>query len=85
MLEDFSAHQQGIIKRYYQNFDAIQQQRLAELVSDLFLAEGKKRQRVWKLIAAILAKLEIPATRIQHLVQKDDPALLARLVEELQK
>src|SRR5581483_1074581 len=47
MLEDFSPHQQKIIKRYYKNEDSLHRQRLAELVGELFLAEGKKRQRAW--------------------------------------
>jgi len=85
MKNDFTPHQQKIIKRYYDNLDTIQLQRLSELVSELYLAEGKKRQRLWKSAASMLQKLEIPATRIQHIVQKDDPALLASLVGELQK
>jgi hypothetical protein len=85
MMDDYTPHQQKIIKRYYENIDAIQLQRLSELVSDLYLAEGKKRQKIWKSVAAMLAKLEIPSPRIQHIVQKDDPSLLAKLVTELQK
>jgi hypothetical protein len=46
MLDDFSPHQQRIIKRYYENQDTIQLQRLGELVTDLYLAEGKKRAGV---------------------------------------
>ena len=38
---DYSPHQQKIIKRYYQNFDAIKGQRLADLTSELYLTEGK--------------------------------------------
>jgi len=84
MLSDFTKHQQGIIKRYYKNQDAIKLQRLGELVTDLYLAEGKKRERVWKTIVKALQVLELPATRIAHLVQKDDAALLAKLVKELE-
>ena len=43
-MEDFSRHQQGIIKRFYQNQEAVSLQRVAELVGDLYLAEGKKRE-----------------------------------------
>ena len=43
--QDFTPHQQKIIKRYYDNQGAIHHQRLAELVSELYLAEGKKLQR----------------------------------------
>ena len=51
MLDDYTPHQQRIIKRYYNNQDTIQQQRLAELVTELYLAEGKKRQRAWAAAA----------------------------------
>jgi hypothetical protein len=84
MMEDYSPHQQKIIKRYYENFDAIQVQKLSELVTELYLAEGKKRTRLWKNASGILTKLKLPAARIQHIVENDDPALLAKLLTELQ-
>ena len=84
MLEDYTPHQQKIIKRYYSNQDAIQRQRLAELVSELYLAEGKKRQRVWKSIATAMQKLGIAQKRIDHLIQQDKPALVAEVVKELE-
>ncbi len=83
-LSDFSAHQQGIIKRYYKNLDQIQRQKLSELVTDLFLASGKKRERIWERLIAVMQKLEIPQERIDRLRQKDDPALIAKLVQELE-
>lgn len=84
MLEDFSKHQQGIIKRYYKHQDAIKLQRLAELVSDLYLAEGKKRERVWNSIIKAMQVLDVPPQRIRHLREKDDAALIARLVKEIE-
>ncbi len=84
MPGDYTPHQQKIIKRYYDNADTIQLQRLGELVTDLYLAEGKKRATVWKRIITAMEKLKVPADRIQHLHKKDDPALLANLVKELQ-
>lgn len=83
-MDNYSKHQQGIIKRYYENKDQISVQRLGELVTDLYLAEGKKKVTVWKNIVAVLKKLEIPDARIEHLVKLDDPKLLANLVSELQ-
>ena len=85
MLEDYTPHQQRIIKRYYNNQGAIQHQRLAELVTELYLAEGKKRQRVWASAAAAMQKLGIPKSRIDHLVAQDNPALVAELVKELER
>jgi hypothetical protein len=82
-MAERSKYQQQIIKNYYKNQDAISLQRLSELVTNLYLAEGKARAREWKHIVATLEKLKIPQKRIDHLVSKDDPTLLAKLVEEL--
>lgn len=82
-MADFSPHQQKIIKRYYRNFDAIKQQRLSELTTELYLAEGKKAERLWKQVAETLVALEFPASRVEHLLQKKDPALLPGILKEL--
>jgi hypothetical protein len=84
MAEDHTPHQQKIIKRYYDNQDIIQQQRLAELVSELYLAKGKKRQRAWEAAATAMRKLGVPQSRIDHLLKQDDPALVAEVVKELE-
>jgi len=83
MLSDYTRHQQGIIKRYYENFDKIQVQRLSELVTELYLAEGKKRDKLWQSAATAMQKLKLPQQRIDHVVGKKDPALLAAVVKEL--
>jgi hypothetical protein len=85
MLEDFSPHQQKIIKRYYDNQDTIHHQRLAELVSELYLAEGKKRQKAWQAAAAAMQKLGVPQSRIDHLLKENNPALVAEVVKELEE
>ncbi len=78
-----SAHQERIIRNYYKNQDAIMIQRLGDLVTDLFLAEGKARVRLWKRVTVTLEKLEIPNDQIQHLVQSDNPTLVANLLKKL--
>lgn len=83
-MDDYTPYQQRLIKRYYQNQDTIQLQRLAELVTELYLAQGKKRSQLWKRIESALTRLQVPADRIEHLKTKDDPKLLAKLVQELQ-
>jgi len=83
MLDDFSANQQKIIKRYYRNLDQITKTRLAELVTDIYLAEGKKKDRLWENVRLVLVKLELPEARISHLMAKKEPTLLAALVKEL--
>jgi hypothetical protein len=83
MAKEYSKYQQNIIKRYYDNRESVSLQRLQELVTELYLAEGKARERQWKYIVGVLEKLDIKQDRIDHLRQQDDPALLAKLVEEL--
>ena len=82
-MAERSKYQEKIIKNYYQNQDAILLQRLSEQVTELYLAEGKGRTKAWTKVRATLEKLKIPATRIEHLEQSDNPALVAKLVEEL--
>ena len=83
MSKNYSKFQQKIIKNYYENRDAISLQRLSELVTELYLAEGKAREKQWKFIIIALEKLGLPEARIEHLRKQDDPKLLAKLVEEL--
>ena len=82
-MADYSPYQEKIIKRYYRNFDAIKYERLSNLATELFLAEGKKTERLWKQVVETLTALEFPATRIEHLLSKRDPALLAGILKEL--
>jgi hypothetical protein len=84
-MADLTPHQQKIVKRYYQNQDALAVQRLAELVSDLYLSTGKKRERVWVNLEAHMKTLGVPQVRIDHLRKQDNPALVAELVKELQE
>jgi hypothetical protein len=84
-MADLTPYQQKIIKRYYDNQGTIKSQRLAELVGELFLAQGKKKQqRVWEAAAVCMQKLGVPQTRIDHLVKTANPALVAELVQELE-
>jgi hypothetical protein len=83
-MADFTPYQQKVIKRYYDNQDTLQQQRLAELVSELYLSQGKKRQRAWEAAVAAMQKLGVPQSRIDHLRQQDNPALVAEVVKELE-
>ncbi|OHB80199.1 MAG: hypothetical protein A2W31_02295 [Planctomycetes bacterium RBG_16_64_10] len=82
-MTEYSKHQQRIIRNYYEQREALSLQRLSELVTELYLAEGKQRQRQWQFARAALEKLHVPKSRIDHLIARDDPALLAKLVDEL--
>ncbi len=82
MAKSYSKHQQKIIKSYYDNRDAISLQRLSELVTDLYLAEGKTRETKWKQAVLAMEKMGLKPDRIAQLRKQDDPALLAKVVEE---
>ena len=82
-MANYSKYQQNIIKNYYDNKEAIGLQRLSEHITELYLAEGKARAKRWKDIVKVLENLKIPKTQIDNLVKKDDPAVLAKLLEEL--
>jgi hypothetical protein len=84
-MADLTPYQQKIVKRYYDNLDTLQLQRLSDLVAELYLAEDKKRARLWKNAAAAMQKLGVPQNRIDHLVKQANPALLAELVKDLQR
>ena len=78
-----SSHQDRIIRNYYEHHDEIMVQRLGELATDLFLAEGKKRAGLWKRVEAALKNLKVPAEQIEHLVNSDNPTLVANLIQQM--
>jgi hypothetical protein len=84
-MPDHTPYQRKIIERYYKNLDAIKFQRLSELTTDLYLAEGKKRNRLWKQVEESLRKLEFPEARIGHLLAQRDPTLLVGILKELER
>lgn len=83
-MPEYSDHQRKIIKRYYDNREQIDEGRLAELVTNLYLAEGKKRDKLWTSAEETMLRLKVPESRVRHVVDSGDPALLAAVVEDLQ-
>lgn len=82
-MSNFTRFQEKVIKNYYQNRDGIAVQRLQELVTELFLSSGKKRQQYWKSIIGHLESLKVPQTQIDHLVKEDKPELVAKFIQTL--
>lgn len=82
-MAQFSKHQQKIIKNYYDNREGIALQRVQELVTELYLAEGKKRAKLWDSLPNHLEKLGIKQKEIDHVVAEEKPELVAKLVERL--
>lgn len=82
-MMEHTPYQQQIIKRYYNNREAIVSQKLSELTTDLYLAEGKKRQQVWKRISAALSQLGVEPHKIEQLVNMDNPIQLVEFLKKL--
>lgn len=76
-------YQQRVIRDYYKHQDAILLQRLGDLVSELYLAEGQRRARLWKRVAQTLRKLDLPPAQVDHLLQGDNPSLVANELKRL--
>jgi hypothetical protein len=78
-----SKYQQRVIRQYYENRETIALQRVQELVTELYLTQGKARERHWKSLAGHLEALGVKKKQIDHLVAEDNPELVANLVKKL--
>ena len=83
-MPNYSNYQKKVIGRYYDNRAQIDRQRLEELVTSLFLAEGKKREKLWETAEDAMRRLKVPESRITHVIGIGDPAILAEVVNDLQ-
>lgn len=77
--------QEKVIKSYYRNRDEIAEQRIQELITDLYLTEGKKRQQHWKNLRKHLEALGATEAQIAHLEKQDKPELVAEFYKTLVK
>lgn len=84
-MQNRSRYQGKLIRNYYQNRDEIAVQRLQELASELYLAQGKKRNQLWKHVTTHLTALKVPQQQIDHIVQSDTAELLANYLKTLMK
>jgi hypothetical protein len=81
--KEYSAYQQKVISRYYQNIDQVALQRLQELVTDLYLAEtDKKRDRLWGQVQKAMDNIKVQPTIAQHILKTRDVKILAKNIED---
>ncbi len=79
-----SAHQKGIIKRYYENKSDINTQKLSEIVSDLYLEESAaKQKRLWASAETALINLGAKKEQVEQIVADKNLGALAKLAEKL--
>ena len=82
---EYTRHQQNIIKRYYDNREQIDSQRLSELCTNLYLASGKKQEKMWVTAQETMTRLGVKQSRIDHIMSSKDPAILAELVKDIER
>lgn len=85
MAKEYSNYQKKVISRYYENREQIDEQRLGELVTSLYLATGPKQiEKLWKSAEETMLRLGVPESRVEHVCSKRDAAILAEVVKDLQ-
>jgi hypothetical protein len=82
-MAERTKYQEKIIKNFYQNRDTLALQRAQEIVTELYLSSGKKREKQWQLLVGHLAKLGVHQNTIDHLVAQDAPQKVATLINSL--
>ena len=80
---DYSPYQQGLINRYYDNLPQQTLGKLAELVTELYLAKtDKKRQQLWGRVEKAMAKIKVPTKIAEHILTQRKPEILAANLED---
>jgi hypothetical protein len=82
-MAEYTKYQRKVIQNYYDNRDTLALQRAQELVTELYLSEGKKRQKHWESLALHLGKLGVKPDVLDHLRKQDKPELVASLIQKL--
>lgn len=81
---DYSRYQQKVIQRYYDNRPQVDEQRLSDLVAELYLASEKKKPKLWESAREIMLRLGTPQSRVDHVMKSGDAAILAEVVKDVQ-
>lgn len=80
----YTPHQKGIIKRYYENKDHLMNQKLGEVVSELYLcSDPKKAARLWKSAEKSLINLGVIKELAEDICECRDLDALAKEVSKL--
>ena len=84
MAKDFTRHQEGIVKRYYEHQQTIRSERLSDMVAELWLCEDPaKATKLWGRAQVALMKAGCDATQAANVVGNRDVEGLAQLVKDI--
>lgn len=84
-MAEYSPYQKKLIERYYDRRDDILLTRLAEIVSDLFLADtDAAKKRLWSRADAAMKSLKVADSIRKHILDQKKPQLLAEHLRDWQ-
>ncbi len=81
--QHLSKYQEGIVRRYYEHADSRVATTLQEILSDLYLAEGKQKDKLWARAAEWLAKAGFEPAKVERAVKDKDIQALGRIINEI--
>ena len=82
--QHLTPHQKGIVKRYYENKETIQTQKLGEIVSELSVCtDEKKRKRLWKSARTALLNAGVHEGKVEKVVNSGKVDKLAEVLSEV--
>ena len=83
-MTDYTPYQKGVINRFYENRDTIALQKLAEIVSDLYLETSQKViDRKWKSAHAQMLAAGLHKHQAQSILDDRDLGALAKIISDL--
>ena len=83
-MTEHTPYQKGVIRRFYEHRDTLALQKLAEIVSDLYLATSEKAiGRKWQSAHSQMLAAGVHKHQAQTILDERDLGALARLVAEL--
>ena len=80
--KEYSAYQSEIISRYYSNMNVIMLQKLSELVSELYLADDAKKEKLWQRAQKAMSNLGVKEGLARHIMEKKDVEILAKNLQD---
>ena len=82
--EDYTRHQQGIIKRFYEHRDTIALQKLGEIVSNLYVETNEKKiATAWRAAEKHLLACGVTQHEAGNVVKDRDLGALAKILQRL--
>lgn len=81
--QHLSKYQEGIVRRYYEHADNRTATTLQEILSDLYLAEGKQKDKLWTRAEEWLVKAGLEPAAVERAVKNRDIQALGRIINEL--